>query len=90
MEIENLIDDYKENLDDSKETFFNSIKKLMVESKGEMYITLTLPLLIECFAFYLSYLLSIYYIEVWELDDFTAGICVSLGTLQVLHIFLLG
>ena len=39
---------------------------------------------------FMGYLLSIYYIDVWDLDDFTAGILAALNTVHLLLIPVLG
>ena len=73
----------------SEESFLDSMK-LLHDTKGEIYLTLILSFFYRCFFIFVSYLLSIYYIEVWELDDFTAGILTALNVFRALSIFIIG
>lgn len=73
--------------------YFSSVKNSLVSlhyTHGEFYLTMAMEFFLKCSFNFAGYLLSIYYIEVWGLDDVTSGILVALNSCQIFLIFVMG
>ena len=59
-------------------------------TRAEFKLTMVFSLLLKLSFTFVLYLLSIFYIDIWELDDMTAGALTALNILQILFIPILG
>ena len=72
-----------------KPSFVETLSQLS-NAKGEFKLTMVFVVLLKLSFTFVSYLLSIFYIDIWELDDITAGALAALNILQILFIPILG